>query len=92
MIDIKEGDDDKKVTITKYNKWNLIYDSKHSFYRYRNNKKKNANFSFKSKYSFLIEFYYGLEIFDRLDPQKRHTHTHTKWMYMIYLLSYIMSF
>ena len=38
-------------------------------------KKKNANFSFKSKYSFLIEFCYGLEIFDRLDPQKRHTHT-----------------
>ena len=44
MIDIKEGDDDKKVTITKYNKWNLIYDSKHSFYRYRNNKKKMLTF------------------------------------------------
>ena len=34
-----------------------------------------AFLSFKSKYSFLVDFYYDLEKLDWLDPQKEHTKT-----------------
>ena len=33
-INKEEKDDDKTTTITKYDKSNLIYDSKHRFYKY----------------------------------------------------------
>ena len=39
----------------KNNKPNLIYDNKHTFYKY-NNIEKLASFSFKSKYSYLQQF------------------------------------
>ena len=41
----------KKPTLKKYNKSDLIYDVKHSFYKY--DLKKFDNLSLKSKYSFL---------------------------------------
>lgn len=66
----KEGKgDDKALTFKKYNKSSLICHSQHSFYKYDNIKKFNC-LSFKSKYSFLINFYYNFDKFSRLDPEK----------------------
>ena len=67
----EEKDDDKTPAIERYNKINLIYDSKHSSQKYHGFKKID-NLSFESKHSFLIKFYYDLEKFNRLDPQKEH--------------------
>ena len=59
----KKGKDyDRALKFHKHNKSNLICHSKHSFYKYDNTKIFNC-LSFKSKYSFLINFYYN---FDKL--------------------------
>ena len=56
----------------KNNKSNLIYDNKHTFYKY-NNIAKLASVSFKSKYSYLQQFCNDLKEFNKLDPKKENT-------------------
>ena len=53
----------------KYNKSNLIYDSKYTFNRYRDIKKFDS-LSFKSKYSHLKKFFVGLKRLNTL--QRKH--------------------
>ena len=51
----------KKPTIKKYNKSDLIYNSKHRVYEYYNNKSLNSSCSsLESKYPFLVFFYSDL--------------------------------
>ena len=49
-INKKEKDNDKTLTIKKYNRSNSIYDSKHNFNK-NNDIKKFESLSFKSRYS-----------------------------------------
>ena len=66
---IKE--DEKKSTL-KYNKSNLIYDGNRGFYKYYNIKIID-NLSFKSKYSFLVDFFKDLDKFSRLKNKNKNT-------------------
>ena len=54
----------EKPTLDNYSKSNLIYDANHSFYKYYRDSKKLNNLSFKSKYSFLAEFFKDLKKFN----------------------------
>lgn len=58
----KEEEDDETSKINKYNKSDLFWDGNHNFYKYYDIKRFNS-IPFKSKYSFLFEFYYDLETF-----------------------------
>ena len=49
-----------KKTLKKYNKSDLIYNRKRSFYKYRVIKKID-NLSLQSKYSFLVRFFDDLD-------------------------------
>ena len=62
-------DEKKESTIKNYNKSNLMYDRKCSFYKYRDSEEFN-NISFKSKYLFLFEFFNDLNKFDNLKAIK----------------------
>ena len=83
-FDKKEGDetiikDDKRPTLKKYNKSNLIYDSKItniwlSFYEH-NDIKMFDNLSLESKYSFLADFFNNLDKYKKLKPKKEKTNT-----------------
>ena len=53
----------EKPASRNYNKSNLIYDRKYSFYKNYNDNKKFDNLSFKSKYSFLRNFLNDLNKF-----------------------------
>ena len=61
---------EEPVTVKKYNKSDLIYNSKYIFYKYYRYVKKFDNLSFKSKYSFLFEFFNDLNKFNNLKTQK----------------------
>ena len=50
----------EKPTIENYSKSNLIYDTNHSFY-----------LSFKSKHSFLNEFFDDLDKLNNVNPKKK---------------------
>ena len=63
--------DDKKPTLKKYNKSSQIYDSNHSFCKY--NIKKVDNLSFKSKYSYLVNFFNDFNKFSSIKTQKEKT-------------------
>ena len=63
----------KKKTLENYSKSNLIYDANHSFYRYYLDRKKLNNLSFKSKHSFLSEFFDDLDKTSNLNQQKEST-------------------
>ena len=83
-FDKKEGDetiikDDKRPTLKKYNKSNLIYDINitniwPSFYEH-NDIKKFDNLSLESKYSFLADFFNNLDKCKKLKPKKDKTNT-----------------
>lgn len=73
----EEKDDDETPSFSRYDKSNPIYHSNHSFYKYHNIKKLD-NISFKSKYSFLVEFFSDLKKTYRLDPKKEHPKTRKK--------------
>ena len=73
----KKEEDDKTSKINKYNKSDLICDGNHNFYKYHDIKRFNS-IPFKSKYSFLFEFYYDLETFGCLYPLKEHKKTPKK--------------
>ena len=62
----------QKPTVKKYNKSDLIHNSKFSFYKY-NNIKKFRILSFELQYSYLFEFKYDLYNFNTLEPQKEKT-------------------
>ena len=48
---------DKIIKKAIYSKSNLIYDANHIFYKYCGDRKKFHKLSFKSKHSFLNEFF-----------------------------------
>ena len=60
----------EKPTFKNYNKSNLIYNSKYSFYKYYHDSKKFDNLSFKSNYSFLYEFLNGLNKLNKLKTKE----------------------
>ena len=62
----------EKPTTKKYNRSNLIYKGKHSYYEYCNNKIFNSS-SLESKYPFLLLFYSDLNKCNNLNPQKEST-------------------
>ena len=62
---IKKG----KPKFRKYNRSNLICNSKYSFYEYYNIKNFNS-LSLKSKYSILLSIYSNLKKINNLNPQK----------------------
>ena len=68
-----------------YSKSSLIYDANHSFYKYYCDSKKFNNLSFKSKYSFLAEFFKDLNKFNNL---KTHTKKEASELYNELLKSY----
>ena len=51
----------EKQTIKKCNRSDLICNSKYRFYKYYRDSKKFNNLSYKSKYSFLAEFFNDLD-------------------------------
>ena len=57
------------MTLKKYNKSDLIYDSNPIFYKYRDIEQID-NISLKSKYSFLANFFNDLDKFSKLKPQR----------------------
>ena len=66
----------QKISFKNYNKSNLICSSKYIFYKYYHVSKKFGDFSFKSrksKYSFLFEFFNGLNNFNKLITKKEET-------------------
>ena len=63
----------EEPTLKKYNKSNLIYNTKYSFYKYHPDGKKFDKLSFKSKYSFPIDFFNDLNEFNNLNTQKEKT-------------------
>ena len=60
-------------TFKKYNKSNLIYNSKYDFYKYCRDSKIFDDLSFKSKYSFLFELFNDLDKFNKLITRKEKT-------------------
>ena len=56
----------------KYNKSDLTYNGKHSFYKYYDVKKIGKLF-FKSKYSFLVDLFNHLDKFSRLRTKEKTT-------------------
>ena len=63
----------EKQALENYNKSNLIYNSKHSFYKYYCDSKKFDSLSLKSKYSFLLEFSKDLNKFKESKTKKQKT-------------------
>ena len=68
FISNKDNESLIKKEKDKYNRSNLIY-SRLSFYSYSNDKNFNS-LSFKSKYSYLLNFYKDLQIFIKMKPIK----------------------
>ena len=56
-----------------YRKSNLIYDANHSFYKCYRDRKKFDNISFKSKHSFLNEFFDESDELNNLSQQNEST-------------------
>ena len=63
----------KKPILKKYSKSDLIYDANHSFYKYFGDNKKFDSLSFKSEYSFLVDFFNDLDKLNELKTQKEKT-------------------
>ena len=57
--------------LKNYNKSNVTYNIKHSFYKFYRDSKKFDNLSFKSKYSFLHEFFKYLNEFKKFKTRKQ---------------------
>ena len=66
-----------------------MYNSKYSFRKYYRDNKKFDKLSFKSKYSFLDNFFNDLDKLSEIKSQKKKTEK-KKEMYIILLESYIM--
>ena len=63
----------KISTLKNYRKSDLIYDTKHSFFKHYRDNKKIDNLSFKSKYLFLHGFLDDIDKFSDLKPQNNNT-------------------
>ena len=63
----------EKMALENYNKSNLIYNSKHSIYKYYRDSKKFNNLSLKSKYPFLVKLFNDLNKFKNLKTIKEKT-------------------
>ena len=61
----------EEPTLKKYNISSLIFNIKHRFCEYYNNKLFNSSSSLESKYLFLLSFYSDLNKFNNLNPQKK---------------------
>ena len=81
----------EESTFKNYNKLNLIYNSKHNFYKYYQDRKTFYNLSFKSKYSFLHKLLKDLNKFKQLKTLKRETEKKKKQICMIQLQNYIIN-
>ena len=68
-----KSDEKEEPMFKKYNKLDLIYDSKYRFYECYRDIKKLDKLSFKSKYSFLFEFFNELNKFNKLKTKKEKT-------------------
>ena len=68
----------EKPAFKKYNRSNLIYNMKHSFWEYYNTKN-FFSLSFTSKYPILLLFYSDLEKFNNLNPKKRKHKKNCVW-------------
>lgn len=66
-----------------------MYNSKYSFHKYYRDNKKFDKLSFKSKYSFLDNFFNDLDKLSEIKSQKKKTEK-KKEIYIILLESYIM--
>ena len=64
--------------LKNYNKSNVTYNIKHSFYKFYRDSKKFDNLSFKSKYSFLHEFFKYLNEFKKLKTRKQESEKKNK--------------
>ena len=62
----------EKLQYKKYNSSNLVYNSKHSFYGYYNDKKYNS-YPLELKYTILISFFVDLNKLSNVNPQKEST-------------------
>ena len=71
MMSMKILKDDKKTTLKKYNRSDLIYNRRYSFYKHINIEKFDKLF-IKSKYSYLHDVF-NLDKFSRLKTQKEKT-------------------
>ena len=63
----------KMIKKENCSKSNLIYDANHSFYKYYRDREKFDNLSFKSKHSFLNEFFNELNKSINANPHKEST-------------------
>ena len=79
----------EKPAIKKYNRSNLINNSKHIFYEYYYNKIFNG-ISLESKHPYLLSFYSDLNKFSNLNSQNEST-KEKRGLCMIKLQNYIMS-
>ena len=62
-----------KIKKRNYSKSNLIYDANHSFYKYYRDRKNFDGLSFKSKHSFVSNFFVDLDQLNNLNPHKEIT-------------------
>ena len=77
--------------IKNYYKSNVTYNIKLSFYKFYRDSKKFDNLSFKSKYSFLHDFFKYLNEFKKLKPRKQESEKKTKQMCIIHLQNHIIN-
>ena len=74
--------DVKTGTLKTHNKSYLIYSSSYSFYKYHDIRKTNK-LSFRSKYSYLCEFYYDLDKFNGQKTQNEKNKREKKCVYTV---------
>ena len=77
--------------LKNYNKSNVTYNIKHSFYKFYRDSKKFDNLSFKSKYSFLHEFFKYLNEFKKLKTRKQESEKKKKQMCIIHFQNHLMN-
>ena len=63
----------EKPTLENYSISDLIYDSKHRFYKYSCDKEKFTKLSLELKHSILVEFLHDLEKLNNLNPKEEST-------------------
>ena len=69
---MKTNKNDKTATRKEYNKSNLVYSGRYCFYKYYDIEKFDK-LSFKSKYSYLLKFYYDPDKLSKKSKEKKNT-------------------
>ena len=80
----------EEPTIKKYNKSNLVYNSKYSFWKYYRDGEKIDTISFRPRNSFLKEFFNDLSKSNKLKRHIEETQKKKKQICLIQLQNYIM--